>query len=119
MDLATPLPTGTVTFLFTDIESSTRIWDQQPEAMEGALARHDVLLHHAILAHGGHVFKTVGDQFCAVFAHARDALDAAVAAQRALLDTPFPFRVRVAVHTGEAREREGDYYGPALNRVAR
>src|SRR5438270_4291439 len=86
MDAVTPLPAGTVTFLFTDIEGSTQLWEQYPEAMRQALARHDALLRHAIEAHGGHVFKTVGDQFCAAFATASDALAAALAAQRDLRD---------------------------------
>src|SRR5712691_6570302 len=71
--LMADLPTGTVTFLFTDIEGSTRLWEQHPEAMRAALARHDALLRQAIEARGGHVFKTMGDQFCAAFAGAPDA----------------------------------------------
>ncbi len=76
-----PLPTGTVTFLFTDIEGSTRLWEEQPERMRPALARHDALLRHAIEANNGVVFKTVGDAFCAAFATAPDALNAALQAQ--------------------------------------
>jgi class 3 adenylate cyclase len=72
--LMAELPTGTVTFLFTDIEGSTRLWEQHPAAMRDALARHDELLRQAIEAHGGHVFKTIGDQFCAAFATAPDAI---------------------------------------------
>ena len=79
-----PLPTGTVTFLFTDIEGSTKLWEEQPAAMRSALARHDALLRHAIEAHNGVVFKTVGDAFCAAFATAPDALNAALQAQMAL-----------------------------------
>ena len=78
------LPSGTVTFLFTDIEGSTKRWEQLPEAMAGALRRHNQLLSEAIAARGGFVFKTVGDAFCAAFARADDALVAALAAQRAL-----------------------------------
>src|SRR6266849_947250 len=78
------LPTGTVTFLFTDIEGSTRLWEQQPQAMQAALARHDALLRQAIETHGGFVFKTIGDGFCAAFASPEDAVAAALAAQRAL-----------------------------------
>src|SRR5215212_11853556 len=81
--MATP-PTGTLTFLFTDIEGSTRRWDQQPDAMQAALARHDAILREAIERHGGHVFKTVGDAFCAAFATPGAALRAAVEAQRTL-----------------------------------
>src|SRR5437870_4001298 len=80
------LPSGTVTFLFTDIEGSTKLWEQYPEAMQLALARHDALLRHVIEAQNGRVFKTVGDQFCAAFATAPEALAASVAAQQALLD---------------------------------
>src|SRR5947208_465646 len=117
------LPTGIVTFLFTDIEGSTRLWEQQPEAMRAALAGHDALLRAAIEAHGGQIFKTVGDQFCAAFAAAPDALAAALEAQRALAAETFaavgPLRVRMALHTGAAEERGGDYFGPPLNRLAR
>jgi predicted ATPase/class 3 adenylate cyclase/tetratricopeptide (TPR) repeat protein len=117
------LPTGTVTFLFTDIEGSTRRWEQHPEAMRTALARHDALLRAAIEAHGGYVFKTVGDAFCAAFSTAPDALAAALDAQRALFAEAWgpvgPLRVRMALHTGDAHEREGDYFGPPVNRVAR
>src|SRR3712207_609378 len=78
------LPTGTVTFLFTDIEGSTTHWEHQRVAMQAALARHDAILGEAIETHGGHVFKTVGDAFYATFPAAPDALEAALAAQRAL-----------------------------------
>jgi predicted ATPase/class 3 adenylate cyclase len=117
------LPTGTVTFLFTDIEGSTKLWEQHPEAMRLALARHDALLRAALQSHGGHVFKSMGDQFCAAFATAPDALAAALTAQRALCAEPWgevgPVRVRMALHTGAAEQRDGDYFGPPLNRVAR
>jgi len=116
------LPTGTVTFLFTDIEGSTRMWEKHPEAMQTALIRHDMLLRENIEAFDGYVFKTVGDAFCAAFRTAPAALDAALAIQRALLAEPWgetPIRVRVALHTGNAQERDGDYFGSPLNRVAR
>ncbi len=117
------LPSGTVTFLFTDIEGSTTRWEQQRAAMQAALARHDAILREVIEAHGGHVFKTVGDAFYAGFATAPAALDAALAAQRALAGEDWgevgPLRVRMALHTGTAEERDGDYFGPPLNRVAR
>jgi len=77
-------PTGTVTFLFTDIEGSTRLWEEDEAAMQRALARHDELLRQAIEAKGGHVFKTVGDAFCAAFPTAPGALEAALEAQRML-----------------------------------
>jgi predicted ATPase/class 3 adenylate cyclase len=116
-------PTGTVTFLFTDIEGSTRLWDEHPEAMRLALARHDELLRSAIGAHGGYVFQTAGDGMAAAFQRSADAVTAAVDAQRALLAEPWPesaeIRVRMGVHTGEANERDGDYLGPPLNRAAR
>ena len=116
-------PTGTVTFLFADIEGSTRRWESDPAAMQAALRTHDALMRSAIESHGGYVFKTVGDEFCAVFTRSRDAIDAALDAQRALRAADFSgvgdLCVRMALHTGEADEREGDYFGPALNRTAR
>ena len=119
------LPTGTVTFLFTDLEGSTRLWEAHPEAMKAALARHDEILRDAVAAHGGLIVKTTGDGVHAVFAAASDALTAAVAGQRGLAAEPWdanttgPLRVRMGVHTGEAERRDGDYYGSALNRAAR
>jgi predicted ATPase/class 3 adenylate cyclase len=142
---------GTVTFLFTDIEGSTRLWEQHPESIRHALSRHDALLRHAIESQGGEVFKTVGDEVCAAFVTAPAALAAALEAQRALQGEAWdryfpptetgeerfgraaasdggrapggsrecPLRVRIALHTGAAEEREGDYVGPPLNRVAR
>jgi predicted ATPase/class 3 adenylate cyclase/Tfp pilus assembly protein PilF len=116
-------PTGTVTFLFTDIEGSTRMWERNPKAMQVALARHDELLRRAIEEHGGYVFKTVGDAFCCAFRTAPDALEAALEAQRLLLEERWgesdPLRVRMALHMGTAEERDGDYFGPPVNRVAR
>jgi WD40 repeat protein/class 3 adenylate cyclase len=112
-------PNGTVTFLFTDIEGSTRFWEEQPEVMEPALARHDALLRGVIESNGGHVFKTIGDAFCAAFDRPTDALGAALAAQRSLhLQVP-QLRVRMAVHRGPAQRRDDDYFGPALNHAAR
>jgi len=117
------LPSGTVTFLFTDIEGSTRLWATQHDAMRAALARHDALLRECIEAHGGHVFKTGGDAFYAAFATAVSAVEAALAAQRALRAERWPeqarIRVRMALHTGAAEIRDGDYFGPPLNHVAR
>src|SRR5215211_3095029 len=118
-------PSGTVTFLFTDVENSTRLWEKSPESMEVSLRRHDAILREAIEEHGGFVFKTVGDAFCATFPAASGALQAALAAQEALLSEPWeaqpdaPLRARMALHTGAAQERDGDYFGPPLNRVAR
>jgi len=117
------LPTGTVTFLFTDLESSSRLWEEHPEAMKAALARHDAILRDAVEAHGGYVVKTTGDGVHAVFTAARDAIGAAVAGQRALAAETWGatglLRVRMGVHSGEAEHRAGDYYGTALNRAAR
>jgi len=117
------LPAGTVTLLFTDIEGSTRLWETQQAAMRTALARHDALLRSAIRAHRGHVFKTVGDAFCAAFHTAPDAVAAALEAQRAIVAEPWPegarLRVRMALHSGAAEARDGDYFGAPLNRVAR
>lgn len=116
-------PTGTVTFLFTDIEGSTRLWERNTPAMRVALARHDEILRSTIKEHGGHVFKTVGDAFCASFGTATAALEAALVAQRSLHSEPWEegcaIRARMALHTGVVDERDGDYFGPPVNRVAR
>ncbi|MCW5854254.1 MAG: hypothetical protein KIT87_29570, partial [Anaerolineae bacterium] len=130
------LPGGTLVFLFTDIEGSTQLWEQDRAGMERALVQHDAVMRQAIEAYGGHVFKTVGDAFYAVFVTATDALDAALAAQRALgaderpktkdENAPLVFgpsssflKVRMALHAGAAQQRDGDYFGLPLNRVAR
>src|SRR6185312_8633857 len=117
------LPTGTVTFLFTDVEGSTRLWEDHPDAMHDVLARHDEIVRGAIESHGGYVVKTTGDGFHAAFGTARDALEAALAAQQALArERPVQgvvVKVRMGVHTGEARVRDGDYFGSELNRAAR
>ncbi len=120
-----PLPIGTLTFLFTDLESSTRLWEQHPEAMKVALKRHDAQLRQAIESHAGMVVKTTGDGCMAVFLTAQQALRAALAAQQVIETDPWleiapqTLRVRMALHTGEAQTREGDYFGPAVNRAAR
>ncbi len=117
------LPSGTVTFVFTDIEGSTRRWELDPDAMQTDLQKHDSLLIETFAAHDGIVFKHTGDGMCAVFASASAAVGAAAAVQQAIATTdwsPMPdLNVRVGVHSGEAENRNGDYYGPALNRVAR
>lgn len=105
---------GTWTFLFTDIEGSTRRWQADLEAMAAALATHDSTLTRTIEAHGGRVFKHTGDGVCAVFGSVGSAVAAASAAQEAL-ELP----VRMGVHTGDAEERDGDFYGMTLNRCAR
>jgi predicted ATPase/class 3 adenylate cyclase len=107
-------PTGVVTFLFTDVEGSTRRWEADPDEMRAALAAHDQVLRTAIEAHGGWLFKHTGDGVCAAFASPRSAVDAAVGAQREL-ELP----VRMGIATGEAELRDGDYFGAVLNRAAR
>lgn len=118
-----PLPTGTVTFLFTDIEGSTRRWDADRIAMTEAVHRHDAVGKAAINAHRGYIFKTLGDAFCCAFASPEDAVAAALGFQRALAAEDFSavggLRIRAALHTGTADERAGDYFGPTVNRVAR
>ncbi len=109
-----PAPSGIVTFLFTDVEGSTRRWEADADEMRAALAAHDEALRTAIKAHGGWLFKHTGDGVCAAFASPRSAVDAAVAAQRAL-ELP----VRMGLATGEAELRDGDYFGPVLNRASR
>ena len=129
------LPTGTVTFLFTDIEGSTTLWEQYPDAMQVALARHDRLLRHAIESSDGSIVKSTGDGVYAVFATAADALAACLAIQRVLQTaeagasnpelaasealTPIALKVRMGLHTGVAELRNGDYFGASLNRAAR
>jgi predicted ATPase/class 3 adenylate cyclase len=117
------LPSGTVTFAFTDIEGSTRRWDADPSAMQEALRRHDAHMRAAIAVYDGHVFKTIGDAFCAVFSRPEDALAAMLTVQNTLAAEDFSavggLRVRAAVHTGTADERDRDFFGPAVNRVAR
>jgi class 3 adenylate cyclase len=116
-------PSGTVTLLFTDVEGSTRLWDAERDAMGVALRRHDEIMRDAIEQAGGYVFKTVGDSFCAAFSAARAGLDAALTAQRDLTaqswPTSRPIAVRMGLHAGVCEERDGDYFGPAVNRVAR
>ncbi|TAH52462.1 MAG: adenylate/guanylate cyclase domain-containing protein [Chloroflexota bacterium] len=123
------LPSGTVTFLFTDIEGSTKLWQQFPDAMPAALARHHEILNSTIQAHNGYVFQIIGDAFCAAFATAFDGLDAALDAQRALRDEGWgetsAIRVRMALHTGTAEVRAGEFTsgeyvsGITLSRAAR
>ncbi len=114
---------GIFTFLYTDIEGSTCLWEQQPEAMRRALARHDAILRQAIAANGGEVFRTAGDAFCAAFAAAAPAVAAAVDARRAFTAEPWnlnePPRVRMVLHSTEAVASGGDYVGGGLNRLGR
>ena len=119
------MPTGTVTFLFTDVAGSTRLWERDPEAAGPAMARHDALVEAAVSAHGGAVVRPrgEGDSRFAVFARPPGAVAAALAVQQSLEAEAWqvvpPIRVRIAVHTGDADLRQGDYYGSAVNRCAR
>ena len=119
------LPTGTVTFFLTDIEGSTRHWEEHPQVMQAALERHDAIAIGVIREHGGALVKNrgEGDSLFAVFERATDAVAAAAALQHAMhaeeWPTLTPLRVRVALHTGETDLRDGDYFGPAVNRCAR
>src|SRR6266542_1364909 len=119
------LPTGTVTFLLTDVEGSTRLWEEHPDATARALVQHDAIVEFLAEQYRGRTVKPRGEgdsRFC-VFARATDAVAAALAIQRALLaerwPTPEPLWVRMALHTGEAELRGGDYHGAAANRCAR
>jgi predicted ATPase/class 3 adenylate cyclase len=113
----------TLVFLFTDLESSTRLWERHPETMKGAMARHDAILRGAIGAHGGTIVKQTGDGLLAVFSEADDALAAALQAQLGFeaesWEDTGPLRVRIGIHRGEGQFRAGDYYGSAVNRAAR
>jgi len=119
------LPTGVVTFVLTDIQGSSGLWEADAEAMAAALEVHDGLIASAVEANGGRLLKAKGegDATLTVFRRASDAVACAVELRRALHEAAWPggldLRVRVALHTGEAHEREGDYFGPALNRAAR
>lgn len=107
------IPSGTVTFLFTDIEGSTKLAQQYPDAMPALLARHHEILHQFIQAHNGYVFQIVGDSFSAAFHSASDALNAALEAQRFLHHeawTPAPIKVRMGIHTGEAQLNVDNLY---------
>jgi class 3 adenylate cyclase len=119
------LPTGVLTFCVSDIEGSTAMWDSEPAAMAEALVRHDELIADCVESHGGRFLKSLGegDSTLSVFDTARQALEAALAASRALAREPWPgaleISVRFALHTGEAQRRDLDYYGPTLNLAAR
>ena len=118
-------PTGVVTFLFTDVEDSTPLWDHQGSAMRPALAEHDLLLKTAVESNAGVIVKNTGDGVMAAFVSPSDALLAALDAQHILQEAtwstiaPDRIRVRMGLHTGEAELREGDYYGTTVNRAAR
>ncbi len=119
----TSRPSGTVTFFFTDVEGSTRRWEEHPDTMKDAMARHDAIVRVAIESRGGVVFTTAGDEFCSAFSSPTAALTSAVEIQTILGESDWgevgPLSVRMALHTGNADERDGDYFGPTLNRCAR
>lgn len=112
-----------LTLFFSDIEGSTQHWEHTPKAMSVALQRHDLLVRAAIEGAGGSVFKTVGDAFCAVFPSPTQAVLAAWAVQDSISSENWmdglELKVRIGIHTGECEEREGDYFGPSVNKVAR
>jgi predicted ATPase/class 3 adenylate cyclase len=116
------LPTGTLTFLFTDVEGSTKSWAADKDAMSASLLVHDAILRSAIEGNDGYVFTTAGDSFAAAFGRASDAVRAATESQRALTNAVWPgpaLKVRMGLHLGEAEERGGDYFGPVVNTAAR
>ena len=108
------LPSGTITFLFTDIEGSTKLAQQYPDAMPALLARHHEILHQSVQTHNGYVYQVVGDSFATAFHSAGDALNAALDAQRLLHSeswVPAPIKVRMGLHTGFADKHEDGYRG--------
>ena len=119
------LPSGTLTFLFTDLESSTELWEKFPQEMKSVLAMHDSILKEAVKSNNGTIVKTTGDGIHAVFSTAVEAVDAALYGQRKIKTAVFSanaelsIRVRMGIHTGESELRDGDYYGTTLNRAAR
>ena len=110
---ASLLPTGTMTFLFTDLEGSTKLWKQSPGSMETALQRHDEIIRSCVAVRGGYIFATGGDGFSIAFASAGDAMAAAVESQRALVAEAWPagmeLRVQMGVHTGPEGEDRVEY----------
>ncbi|NND74895.1 MAG: tetratricopeptide repeat protein [Ilumatobacter sp.] len=121
IDRAIAAPSGNVTFLFTDLEGSTALWERVPDAMNAALAEHDRRMHAVFAERNGYVFTTAGDSFAVAFDSPTDALAAAVDAQRALREPcgDITIRVRIGLHVGTATARDGDYFGAVVNRAAR
>ena|SRR6185312_10883570 len=116
------LPTGTVTFLITDLEGSTRMWEQFPDAMRAAMVRHDELLQRAIATHRGYLFSRMGDGMAAAFATAADAVSSAVAIKQALAEVDWgttPLKARIGLHTAEAVVDDNGYASRPINRCAR
>ena len=123
-DAVAELPIGTVTFVFTDVQGSTRLWEEFPDAMQSALARHDEILGGAVERHHGFVISRMGDGMAAVFASAPDALRAALETQEQLAAEPWdatgPLRARMGLHTADGQMRApGEYVNAPLNRCAR
>ncbi|MGY9071442.1 MAG: adenylate/guanylate cyclase domain-containing protein [Acidimicrobiales bacterium] len=116
------VPSGIVTFLFTDVEGSARLWAQDRTAMSTSLQAHDRVLREAVESRGGYVFTTAGDSFAVAFSRASDGVIVAEEAQAALGAAAWPgpaLRVRMGLHLGEAEERGGDFFGPVVNTTAR
>ena len=117
------IPSGTVTFLFSDVVGSTRQWAADPEAMSGSLRIHDQIFNDTIARYDGHVFSTAGDSFAVAFARASEAVECAEAIQAALAHVDWgscpALSVRIGLHQGEAEERDANYFGPAVNQAAR
>lgn len=116
-------PSGTVTFLFSDIEGSTQKWEENADQMQAAFARQETIMRRVMGENGGHVYKMIGDAFQVAFDTAPQALAAAKLAQNLLQTEPWgdigPILVRMSLHTGVVEERGDDYVGPVLNRAAR
>jgi predicted ATPase/class 3 adenylate cyclase/tetratricopeptide (TPR) repeat protein len=120
--MTTAIPSGTVSFLFTDIEGSTRLWESDADSMGPSLELHDQIMRKAVASRQGHTFSTAGDAYAVAFRSVGDAIAAATQVQLDLFHAQWPgphLEVRMGVHTGTAEERDGDYYGPVLNRAAR
>ena len=117
------IPSGTVTFLFSDVVGSTRLWAADPEAMSASLQIHDRIFNDTIARYDGHVFSTAGDSFAVAFARASEAVECAEAIQAALAHVDWgscpALSVRIGLHQGEAEERDANYFGPAVNQAAR
>lgn len=118
-----PLASGDTTILFTDIEGSTRLWEQEPERMSRALIRHDEVARAAVAGQGGVIVKTTGDGLYAVFADPLAGVKAALQLQQSLSDASLTqgiaLRVRCGLHAGVVERRDNDYFGPPVNRTAR
>jgi predicted ATPase/class 3 adenylate cyclase len=115
------VPTGEVTFLFTDLEGSTSLWERSPDAMDGALAEQDRRLREVFGRRNGYIFTTAGDSFAVAFDDPVEALAAAIESQRRLIEPcgELLIRIRIGLHTGTAVARDGDYFGAVVNRAAR